>query len=104
MSQSFDKVENGLLILLKLFLSGISYTIDNFILHENQLKDQEMQNQIVASRTMKLAKSKVQLGEKIETLKSDLTMTMPHEVRTPINQILGFSDYLVKHFSNSKIE
>jgi signal transduction histidine kinase len=101
---SFEYMESYLLKLLSMFISSIAMTIDNFVLRENQLKAQEMLDQIVASRTMKLAKSKVQLGEKIETLKSDLTMTMPHEVRTPINQILGFSDYLVKHFTNTNID
>ncbi len=96
--------DDYLMMLLNMFINTVAMTIDNLIIRENQSKSQEMLDQIVASRTMKLAKSKVQLGEKIETLKSDLTMTMPHEVRTPINQILGFSDYLLKHFKKNKIE
>jgi len=34
------------------------------------------------------------LGEKIEVLKSNLSMSIPHEVRTPINEILGMTNYL----------
>ena len=98
-----DDIENFLVGLLKMFISIISIGLEKCSLSENQTKEQELLDQMVASRTIKLAQSKVQLGEKIETLKSDLTMTMPHEVRTPINQILGFSDYLIKTYTNNKL-
>ncbi|TAL66795.1 MAG: HAMP domain-containing histidine kinase [Bacteroidetes bacterium] len=99
-----DDIEFFLVDLLKMFISIISIGLEKCTLTENQTKELEMMDQMVASRTIKLAQSKVQLGEKIETLKSDLTMTMPHEVRTPINQILGFSDYLIKIFAKSEIK
>lgn len=99
-----ENIENYLVKLLKMFISIFSIGLEKFTLLESQLKAQGLLDQMVASRTMKLAQSKVQLGEKIESLKSDLTMTMPHEVRTPINQILGFSDYLIKIFKNKEIK
>ncbi|MBI5325672.1 MAG: HAMP domain-containing histidine kinase [Ignavibacteriae bacterium] len=89
---------------VKMFSILLGVTTEKIILQDTQSRTQEMLDQMVATRTMKLAQSKVQLGEKIESLKSDLTMTMPHEVRTPINQILGFSDYLIKTFKKSDIK
>ncbi len=99
-----EDIENYLVKLLKMFISIFSIGLEKFTLFENQSKAQDMLDQMVASRTIKIAQSKVRLGEKIESLKSDLTMTMPHEVRTPINQILGFSDYLIKTLSKSDIK
>ncbi|MGA2296905.1 MAG: HAMP domain-containing sensor histidine kinase [FCB group bacterium] len=87
------------------FLLYFSYyfssSVENLMFYDNQFKSQSLLDQLVASRTISLVESKVQLGEKIENLKSNLSMSIPHEVRTPINQILGFSDYLIKHFDAS---
>jgi signal transduction histidine kinase len=97
-SNDFRELDKVLADLLSYFSYYFSNSIENLMLYENQLKAQSLLDQLVASRTISLVESKVQLGEKIENLKSNLSMSIPHEVRTPINQILGFSDYLIKHF------
>ena len=48
----------------------------------------------MASRTISLAKKQQEIGSKLESLKWNLSMSIPHEVRTPLNQIIGFSNYL----------
>ena len=97
-SIDFRELDKVIANLLSYFSHYFSNSIENLMLYENQLKARFLLDQLVASRTISLVESKVQLGEKIESLKSNLSMSIPHEVRTPINQILGFSDYLIKHF------
>lgn len=67
------------------------------LLYENELSDFDKKiNQIVAVRTREFINQKIEINEKVEQLKSSLLMTLPHEVRTPINQILGLTDFLMK--------
>ena len=70
--------------------------VDSLIMHESQEQMQQTIDQLVASRTIRLVESKKELGEKFESLKTNLSRSVPHEVRTPINQIRGLSDYLIK--------
>ncbi len=84
--------------LTNLYANYFSGSINEFMLKENEKRNQEMVDQLVASRTIRIEKSKHELGEKIENIKSSISMAIPHEVRTPINQILGFSNYLIQHF------
>jgi two-component system, sensor histidine kinase and response regulator len=61
---------------------------------------QEVVEQKVASRTINLLETKKNLSDKFEDLKSNISMSLPHEVRTPINIILGFSEFLKNHFDS----
>ena len=55
--------------------------------------------QRIAERTMNLLKSKAEMHEKFGDLRTNLTMALPHEIRTPIGMILGNSDFLNKNIS-----
>jgi len=55
--------------------------------------------QRIAERTMGLLKSKAEMHDKFGDLRSNLTMALPHEIRTPIGMILGNSDFLNKNIS-----
>lgn len=81
-----------------------STTLENAKLLQNQIQTQEMMDQVIASRTLRLVESKKQLAEKFEDLRSHISMSIPHEVRTPINQILGFTDFLINHFNEASYE
>lgn len=67
-----------------------------------QLEHDERSNayileQRIAERTMELLKSKVEMHEKFKDLRTNLTMALPHEIRTPVGMIMGNSDLLVKN-------
>lgn len=83
-----------LIILANLAASSIS----EFLLIDENKSVQSALDQIVASRTLELEKSSRALGEKIDTLTTNLILTLPHEVRTPINQILGFTKFLRDYY------
>ncbi len=83
--------------------SGLfAITLENVLLHINQLENLDTLEQMVAFRTMNLVKSKKQLADKFEDLQSNLSMALPHEFRTPINQIIGTVDFLINYYD--KIE
>jgi len=87
-----------------LFGHNIGYIIENIELNQKFKKNQELLDQQVAYRTMKLVESQKEMADKFESLRSNLSMSIPHEVRTPINQILGFSDFLLKYYETTEIE
>jgi signal transduction histidine kinase len=78
--------------------------LENRELQIKQNKSKDLLDQLIASRTIHLVENYKKLGDKIETLKATLSMSIPHEVRTPINQILGFSNYLISYYSDKIIE
>jgi two-component system sensor histidine kinase/response regulator len=55
----------------------------------------------VNTRINKKHKREKHLNKKIEDLQTNLKRTMPHEVRTPLNIILGLSEYLIKNLNRS---
>jgi K+-sensing histidine kinase KdpD len=73
-------------------------SISNFNLNMKIEKMQELVEQKVASRTINLLETKKNMSDKLEDLKSNISMSLPHEVRTPINIIMGFSEFLKKNF------
>ncbi len=93
------EIEQILIKLLSIFTSKLAFAIDNLELRDESNRTQSVLDQIVASRTINLVESKKEMSDKIENLKSNLLMTVPHEVRTPLNQILGFSRFLKENFS-----
>lgn len=51
-------------------------------------------------RLEKKVKRESQMNLKIENLQDSVRRTIPHEFRTPLNVILGFSDFLMKNNKN----
>lgn len=81
-------------LLLKNFTGYLASSINGLKL-ENEIKlFHNKIDQLVAVQTRELLEKKKEVSEKVEQLKSSLLMTLPHEVRTPLNQILGLTDYL----------
>lgn len=94
----FDKSATNLdletRLLLKNFTVYLASSINGLKL-ENEVKlFHNKIDQLVAAQTRELLEKKKEISEKVEQLKSSLLMTLPHEVRTPLNQILGLTDYL----------
>ncbi|NLO18910.1 MAG: HAMP domain-containing histidine kinase [Ignavibacteria bacterium] len=83
-----------------LFSNLLGYYFSNLILDDENKRHQDLLEQIVASRTIDIQKKSLMVSEKLENLKNDLIMSIPHEVRTPLNAIIGFSDYLINYASS----
>lgn len=97
--------------LLMLFARSFGNLIENIELNIKQKQSAELLDQLIASRTIELVENNQALGDKMASLKTNLSMSIPHEVRTPINQILGMTNYLKSIFSqyedvpkNDKVE
>lgn len=54
----------------------------------------------ISSRLEKQIAIKQQSQKKLDDLRSNITMSLPHEMRTPLNGILGFSELLIKESDN----
>ena len=80
--------------LLKNFTGYLASSINSLILENESKLFKNKIDQLVAVQTRELMEKKKEISEKVEQLKSSLLMTLPHEVRTPLNQILGLTDYL----------
>lgn len=70
-------------------------SLENIFLQNKNAQAKELLEQKVAYRTMNLVENQKQLSDKFRHLQSNISMSIPHEVRTPLNQILGFSKYLL---------
>lgn len=93
-SHSPESIDILALRMLPLFGSLFANNINIFSIKEREKKSKDLLNQIIAQRTIDLKESSLKLGEKINYLTSNLSMVIPHEIRTPINQILGSTNYL----------
>lgn len=80
--------------LLKNFSGYLSSSIYGLKLENENRAIHNKIDQLVAVQTRSLLEKQKEISEKVELLKSSLLMTLPHEVRTPLNQILGLTSYL----------
>ncbi len=80
--------------LMKNFTGYLASSINGLKLENESKLFENKIDQLVAVQTRELMEKKKEISEKVEQLKSSLLMTLPHEVRTPLNQILGLTDYL----------
>jgi len=83
--------------LTSMLAAFIGNFIENLIINDENSRTKDLLEQIVATRTIDIQRQSLMISEKLENLKHNLIMTIPHEVRTPINAILGFSDYLINY-------
>lgn len=103
-SKTHIKTDAPLFQYLELFSHQYASVLENALNVQKMQKNKEIFDQQVAYRTMKLVESQKQLADKFDYLRSNLSMSIPHEVRTPINQILGFSDFLMKYYKTTEQE
>ena len=92
-----DQLDQSFFMVSNIHSSVFSFTLENLLLHLENEKNKENTDQLIAYRTLNLVQSKNKLSQKFEDLQSNLSMALPHEFRTPINQILGTIDYLIKY-------
>ncbi len=58
----------------------------------------------VDTRIKKAEASTDSINKKFEGIKEVMSKTLPHEFRTPLNSILGYSDYLIKQWKETDEE
>ncbi|MBX3042341.1 MAG: HAMP domain-containing histidine kinase [Candidatus Kapabacteria bacterium] len=97
----FNVITLNYINLLNMFCNSLANILENKELYLKQKQTKELLDQLIASRTMELVENNKALGDKIESLKSNLSMSIPHEVRTPINEILGMTNYLNSFITQS---
>ncbi len=95
-----EKLGQYFFIFSNIQASLFSYSLDNIHLQNKDIINQEILDQKVAYRTMYLVNSKKQLAEKFANLQSNLSMSIPHEFRTPIHQILSSADFVLSRFDD----
>lgn len=103
-SHSPESIDILTLRMLPLFGSLFANNINIFSVKEREKKSKDLLNQLVAQKTIDIKENSLKLGEKLNYLTSNLSMVIPHEIRTPINQILGSTNYLKKFISMLEIE
>jgi signal transduction histidine kinase len=80
------------------FIQMFAKTLENAEFAEAHRVMEDMRRQQIASKTIALVETQRKLQDSMEDLKTNIAMSIPHEIRTPINTILGFSHYLINHF------
>lgn len=88
--------------LINILASLFAAAVDIHSLNEREGLMKNMFEQNIAVRTMNLVKSKKKLQDKFQTLQANLTMSLPHEFRTPIMHVMGNTDFLIKHLDSTK--
>ncbi len=86
------------------FTQMFSHMLENSMFLETNRRLDDILRQQIASRTIKLVETTKQLQDRMEDLKTNINMSIPHEVRTPINTILGFTGYMLNHFSEIDVQ
>ncbi len=102
--EEFNDIEISIIKLATVFSGFFASALNEFMLKEKDHDIKELVDQIVASRTISLAKKHQEMGSKLESLKWNLSMSIPHEVRTPLNQIIGFANYLTSFVKSEYTE
>lgn len=99
-----EKLNNDSVLKDLLFICSnyLSHKITNFELSNKITELEQNMNLHIADRTINLVKNNQQLYDKIRSLFRNLSMALPHEFRTPLNQILGNTDFLMKHYDTTE--
>ncbi len=87
------------LTLLKVFFNQLSTSIDllNTNEHLNQARDNYQQ--LLATQSLESQRVNLEFSERLNEITTNLSMILPHEIRTPINQILGSTKLLKEYIS-----
>ncbi len=93
-----EDLHQSFFVLCNIYAHIFSSTLENSFLMKQVAMEKEVLDQQIATRTIDMAQSQRELSERFKALQSQLSMSIPHEFRTPVNQIYGTSDFLKNHF------
>ncbi len=86
------------------FVQMFAKSLENAEVLERNAKLEDMLQQRIATRTMQLVETKKELLNQMEELRVNLATAIPHEIRTPINTILGSSAFMRDHLADIDCE
>ncbi len=98
-SSAPEELNQSFFVLCNIYSHIFSSTLENSFLMQQVEVKKEVLDQQIATRTIDMAQSQRELSERFKSLQSQLSMSIPHEFRTPVNQIYGTSDFLKNHFT-----
>ncbi|MGB3534313.1 MAG: hybrid sensor histidine kinase/response regulator [Microcoleaceae cyanobacterium] len=58
----------------------------------------------ISSRMKKQAIAEQKIQEKLEELRGNITLSLPHQLRTPLNGIMGLSQLLIEDFQEMEVD
>jgi len=90
-----DRIYQESLDLLSIALLNISLGMENAVLYQEVKAHNRALEKQVEERTSQLRKAKEQ-AEASDRLKSEFVANMSHDIRTPMNSIIGFGDMLAE--------
>ena len=99
-----EDVEQSLLTLISIALGIFAARIETAVLHSEKDEAGKFMEQRIAERTIKLVEKQKNLTEKYSDLTANLSMSLPHEIRTPLMLVLGNVDYLIKNLERTSDE
>ena len=94
-----DKLTLLYIKLLRVFFNQLSTAIDllNTNEHLNQARDNYQQ--LLATQSLETQRTNLEFSERLNEITTNLSMILPHEIRTPINQILGSTKLLKEYLT-----
>lgn len=101
LNKSPNSLEHIFFKLCNMLSNLFASTLDANMKEMKLKKAEQLLDQKVAFRTISLVESRKQLEEEFESLRTDLSSSMPHEVRTPIFAIIGFTDLLIRKYTKT---
>lgn len=87
-----------LIKLLKVFFNQVSTAIDLLNTNEHLRQARDNYQQLLATQSLETQRANLEFSERLNEITTNLSMILPHEIRTPINQILG-STKLLKEYA-----
>lgn len=93
-SESQEAYDDELLSLISTISSAFSNMVTSKKLKTRLESSLDILDQKIASKTIEISESRQSLAKQFESFRSSISMSIPHEVMTPLNQILGFTEYL----------
>lgn len=99
MKEFNDDIARNFYYAITLLSSYFAMVFEILILKMNEENTKQVIEQRIAERTIHILKGKAEMHEKFSDLRNNLTMALPHEIRTPIGMIMGNSDFLYNNLS-----
>lgn len=98
-SLQHDKLTLLLIKLLRVFFNQISTAIDLLNTNEHLNQSRDNYQQLLATQSLETQRTNLEFSERLNEITTNLSMILPHEIRTPINQILGSTKLLKEYLT-----
>lgn len=83
--------------ILRAFFNQLATAIDLLNTNEHLKQAKDNYQQLLATQSLETQRTNLEFSQRLNEITTNLSMILPHEIRTPINQILG-STKLLKEY------